>query len=191
MTGRRDIEDPELRERLRALRVDPPAGEFQASLRRRLLAAGPPPAPAPWRRLWPERPRVLLWPAAGLAAGVLAFFALARLHPDGLARRVQPPGYATLLPATKVAVVRLNLSAEVAVESALIRVTLPPELAFWVDGHELPLRAFEWTQPLRSGDNEIPIAVRGQRPGRYRIAVSARIGAERVEDEVFLEVVDG
>ena len=37
----------------------------------------------------------------------------------------------------------------------------------------------------------IPIAVRGQRPGRYRIAVDAHIGGQLVEDEVFLEVTGG
>jgi len=193
MSKRGEVEDRDLRDRLRGLRVDPPDGDFQASLRRRLLAAGPPLVPTPWQRLGPrlERPRRVVWPVAGIAAGVLAFFALARLHAQRVLPDGQPPGYVTLLPATKVAVVHLNLSASVAVESAHILVTLPPELAFWVNGQELPQRAFEWTQPLTLGDNEIPIAVRGQRPGRYRIAVSARIGDERVVDEVFLEVVGG
>lgn len=188
-----DIEDREMRDRLRGLRIDPPDGDFPASLRRRLLAAGPPPTLPWWRRLRPAADgRKILWPLAGVAAGALAFLALTwiqelRRHPVAQTTT----GYATLLPATKVAVVRLNLSAEVAVERAHIRVALPPELAFWLDGQELGQRAFEWTQPLRSGDNEIAIAVRGQRPGRYRISVSARIGDERIEDEVFLEVVDG
>ncbi|WP_248359763.1 hypothetical protein [Anaeromyxobacter oryzae] len=187
-----ETEDRELRERLRRLRVDPPDGGFDAMLRRRLLVEGPPPPASIWGRvrLALEPRGRLLWPAAGVAAGLAVFLALS------LVRGRAGPGpdravAATRLPATKIAVVRLNLSAEAAVESAHIRVRLPPELAFWADGEELPERTFEWTQPLRSGDNEIPIAVRGQRPGRYRIAVSARIGDERVEDEVVLEVVDG
>jgi hypothetical protein len=98
---------------------------------------------------------------------------------------------ATRLPATKVAVVHVNLSAEVPVESALIRVSVPDGLVFWAEGEELPQRSFEWTQPLRAGDNEIPVAVRGLRPGKYRMTVSAYIGSERVEDEVLLEVVSG
>ena len=87
--------------------------------------------------------------------------------------------------------VRINLSAEVAVESAHIQVNLPEGLVFWAGGQELPQRSFEWTQPLRAGDNDIPIAVRGTRPGRYRMTLSARIGSQRVEDEVVLEVIDG
>jgi hypothetical protein len=85
----------------------------------------------------------------------------------------------------------VNLSAEVEVADAHIRVELPEGLAFWSDGEALNQRHFEWTQPLRAGDNEIPIAVRGLKPGRYRMTVSALIGSERVEDEVLLQVVDG
>ena len=94
-------------------------------------------------------------------------------------------------PATKVAVVRVNLTAEVAVESAHIRISLPEGLYFWADGQELPQRSFEWSQPLHAGDNDIPIAVRGQTPGRYRLTVSTRIGEQRIDEDVVLEVVEG
>jgi hypothetical protein len=195
MSAGHESEDGDLRERLRRLRVDPPDGGFEATLRRRLLEAGPPAEPSPWRRLRAalgRRPGIA-WPALGLAAGLAAFVVLWSVAggPGSLRTAADRTAAATVLPATKVAVVRLNLSADVDVDGAAIRVQLPPELAFWVDGQALPDRVFEWVQPLRSGDNEIPIAVRGQRPGRYRIAVVAQIGRERVEHDVVLEVVDG
>ena len=180
----------DLRDRLRELRVDPPESGFSASLHRRLVAEGAPRTPGIWRRIWPvaNAPR-LLWPGFALAAGVAAIVAVAYLREH----RPGPSGSAVSadVPATKVAVVRVNLSADVAVESAQIRVSLPEGLVFWADGQALAQRAFEWTQPLRAGDNEIPIAVRGLRPGRYRMTVSARFDGQRVEDEVLLEVVDG
>ena len=176
----------DLRERLRELRVDPPEGGFGASLHRKLVAAERPDEPGFWRRLWPSPGSIrLLWPAVGLAAGVAAFLIL------GTLRKPAPQMVAAEVPATKVAVVRVNLSASVGVESAHIRVSLPEGLVFWSDGQELAQRSFEWTQPLQAGDNDIPIAVRGVRPGRYRMTVSARFGTQRVDDEVLLEVVDG
>jgi len=189
--------DRELRDRLRALRVDPPDAGFSASLHARLAAAGPP-APAPWWRRLLEAPASRggatrwVWPAAGLATGVAAFLLLAGLPgAPGPGAPAPRTAQVTTLPSTQVALVRLNLSAEVDVESARIWITLPPQLAFWAEGEELPERTLEWTQALRRGDNEIPVAVRGKAPGRYRIAVSALVGEEHVKDEVVLEVVDG
>ena len=175
----------DLRDRLRQLKVDPPEGGFEASLRRTLQAEGPPSPPPFWRRIWPQisQPR-LLWPAFGAAMGVAVFLALAHVGRPSLP-------VAAEFPATKVAVVRVNLSSNVAVQSAQIRISLPEGLVFWADGQALPQRSFEWTQPLAAGDNDIPIAVRGQHPGRYRMTVSARMGNEQVEHEVLLEVVDG
>ncbi|MFO0585817.1 MAG: hypothetical protein U0229_26335 [Anaeromyxobacter sp.] len=184
-------EERELRERLRALRVDPPDRGFSASLHARLAAAGPP-APAPWWRRLGElvaAPR-WAWPAAGLATGVAVFLALTWL-PGLRGGAGERSAHVTTLPATQVALVRLNLSTEVDVANARIWITLPRELSFWAEGEELPDRTLEWTQALRRGDNEIPVAVRGKAPGRYRIAVSALVGNEQVKDEVVLEVVDG
>ena len=171
----------DLRDRLRDLRVDPPDGGFSAALHRKLVAAGEPLPPPWWRRPFLTGQRRWLWPAFGAVAGLAVFLVLSQ-------QRAEP---ATQLPATKVAVVRVNLSAEVAVQSAEIRVTLPDGLVFWADGKELPQRSFEWTQPLAKGDNDIPIAVRGVRPGRYKMTVTARIGGEKIEDEVVLEVTSG
>jgi hypothetical protein len=174
--------------RLKALREDLPDDGFAAALHRRLSEAGAPSPLAFWRRL-PEVRFLVPSLAGGLAvaAAVALSFGALRSHPAVHSRDV----VATRLPATKVAVVRVNLSAEVEVADAQIRVELPEGLAFWSDGEELHQRHFEWTQALRAGDNEIPIAVRGLRPGRYRMTVSALIGSERVEDEVLLQVVDG
>jgi hypothetical protein len=184
-------EGRDLRDRLRELRVDAPDDGFSTSLHRRLAAAGSPDVPGIWRRLWPSlkaEPRVL-WPAFGVAAGLAVFLVLGQLrdlsHPGGSGTVVAQ------LPATKVAVVRVNLTAEVAVESALIHISLPEGLYFWADGRELPQRSFEWSQPLRAGDNDIPIAVRGQKPGRYRLTVSTRIGEQHIDEDVILEVVEG
>jgi hypothetical protein len=179
----------DLRDRLRDLKVDAGDDGFSASLHRRLVAAGPPDVPGLWRRLWPSlraEPRVL-WPAFGVAAGLAVFLVLGQLH--NISRG--GGGVVAELPATKVAVVRVNLTAEVAVESAHIRISLPEGLYFWADGRELPQRSFEWSQPLRAGDNDIPIAVRGQTPGRYRLTVSTRIGEQHIDEDVVLEVVEG
>jgi hypothetical protein len=180
----------DLRDRLRDLKMDAPDDGFSASLHRRLVAAGSPEVPGVWRRLWPSlraEPRVL-WPAFGVAAGLAVFLVLGQLHDVSHPRG---GGVVAQFPATKVAVVRVNLSAEVAVESAHIRISLPEGLYFWADGRELPQRSFEWSQPLRAGDNDIPIAVRGQTPGRYRLTVSTRIGEQHIDEDVVLEVVEG
>jgi hypothetical protein len=191
-------ERPALADRLRALRVEPEDDGFSASLHRRLAAAGPPDPLPLWRRLAAARSFELrlLWPALGLAAGVAVFLLLGGLRGPPGAISTQPglagmQAAATQLPSTKVAIVRMNLSAEVAVESAQIRINLPEGLKFWADGQELAQSSFEWSQPLEAGHNEIPIAVRGHRPGQYRLTVSALIGSQRVEDVVLLEVVDG
>ena len=183
-------EGRDLRDRLRELKVDAPDEGFSASLHRRLVSAGAPDTPGIWRRLWPSlrtEPR-LLRPAFGIAAGLAVFLVLGQLHDLS---RSHGGAVVAQFPATKVAVVRVNLTAEVAVESAHIRISLPEGLYFWADGQELPQRSFEWSQPLHAGDNDIPIAVRGQTPGRYRLTVSTRIGEQRIDEDVVLEVVEG
>jgi hypothetical protein len=186
--------DDAVRARLAALRVDPPDDGFAFSLHRRLVEAGPPPAPSGWAALVARlrEPR-LRWPALGLAAGVAAFLVLAPLTGRWWRGDAggQAGGPAAVLATSQVAVVRLNLSADVAVADARIRITLPAGLSFWSDGQALAQRDFEWSQPLTAGDNEIPIAVRGQQAGRYRIAVDAMVGGQRVEDTVLIEVTPG
>lgn len=193
MTRPGEDEEEALRHRLRQLRVAPPDGGFGAALHRRLAAAPPPEPPGLWSRLREggvPGPR-LAWPAAGLAAGVAAFLALGLLREPRRSERQPAELAATELPATRVAVIRLNLTAEVAVESAAIQVRLPDGLVFWSQGRSLPERIFEWSQPLAMGSNEIPIAVRGARPGRYLVTVRTRVGDQQIDEEISLEVVDG
>lgn len=199
MSEREPAEERALQERLAALREDPPGLDFQASLHRRLAAAGPPePAPG-WDRVrwFLRRSAPVLWPVVGVAAGVAAFLILGAVQtppvaPRGsaeVARPLETPG--TAVPASKVAVIKLDFTADVAVEEADFQVSLPEGLSFWADGEDLPLRSFQWTQPLNAGSNVIPIAVRGHKPGRYLVTAMARAGEQKIEHDVVLEVTDG
>ncbi len=186
--------DQEVRDRLRHLRTQPLPGGFEQSLHRRLVEAGPPQRVTPWWRLVAgarARSRVLV-PVAGVALGVAVFLALGHLRGAVVSPRTQTVAAAAVeLPSTKVAIVRVSLSADVAVEGASIRVSLPAGLVFWSDGKALAERVFEWRQPLAAGTNEIAIPVRGERPGHYSMVVTALAGGERIDHEVPLEVIDG
>jgi len=183
--------EPGVEARLRALRVDPPEGGFSAELHRRLAAAGPPRAVGIWGRVRQgmERWRPVLWPAVGVAVGVAVFLVLGSLRPAPPTPIAQE--LAVKVPASKVALIRLNFSADVAVETAQLHVELPAGLSFWSDGEELAQRALDWEQPLSAGDNVIPIAVRGARAGEYRVVATARVGEQRIEHDVVLRVIDG
>ena len=190
-------QDRELREALRALRTDPPDDGFRAALHRRLLDQVPPPAPSAWSRLaaaWRHPPR-LLWPAASLASAAAVALLAIGLHQQGPAAPggadARPVAAAVSVPSTKVAVVRLDLAVDVAVAAADIQVSLPDGLVFWSHGEALADRSFAWTQALRAGQNEIPIAVRGLRPGRYHVTVTARAGEQLIAHDVPLEVTEG
>ncbi|HYV46787.1 MAG TPA: hypothetical protein VFA20_18110 [Myxococcaceae bacterium] len=184
--------EPGVEARLRALRVDPPEDGFSAELHRKLVAAGSPRPVGIWGRVRQgmERWRPVLWPAVGVAVGVVVFLVLGVMRPASSA----PAPVAELavkVPASKVALIRLNFSADVAVESAQLHVELPAGLSFWSDGEELAQRALDWEQPLSAGDNVIPIAVRGARAGEYRVVATARVGEQRIEHDVVLRVIDG
>lgn len=202
----RELGDADLRARLQALRVDPAgAAEFQAALHRRLCEAGPPPAPgwlATVRAVFQRRPGVA-WPAVGFATGLAAFALLFALRPDGgpatpaarppapVLAQAAPQAAVVRVPSSKVAVINLNFSADVAVKDADFRVTLPDGLAFWSEEGKLADRSFHWKQDLDSGDTAIPIAVRGERPGRYRVVATAVAGGRHIAHEVWLEVTEG
>lgn len=193
MSESRERSEREVRERLRTLRVDPPDDDaFAASLHRRLVEAGRP-APLPgWRRLLPTVGWARwAWPLAGAAAGLVVFLSLTTLRaPEPPPLRAATAGISEV-PASKVAVVHLELNADVAVAEADLRITLPDGLVFWNDGEALAARSFEWRQPLAQGKNEFPIAVRGKHPGVYRLRLTAQVGETSVEHDVTLAVVDG
>lgn len=185
---------------LRSLRVDPPDDGFSAELHRRLVGAGPPRPPGVRARLreafdrWPA----LAWPAVGVAAGIAAFVLMGQLQgmrgePTAapITTAAHAPDPAAEVPSTKVALIRLNFHADVAVESAELHVELPPGLSFWSGGTELAQRSIAWDQPLAAGDNVIPIAVRGAQAGEYRVVATASVQGQRIEHAVLLKVIDG
>jgi hypothetical protein len=185
-------EGADVQRRLRALRVDAPDGAFLVALHGRLAAE----AEAKRRRPW------LLWPALGVACGVAAaLLVLAgspKVPPAATATTttgtgvlaVQQPA-AVRLPADKVAVIHLTFTADVSMDDVDFSVALPDGLSFWSDGARLADRIFSWRGRLAPGENAMPIAVRGERPGRYRVRATARSGQHEVEHEVVLEVVGG
>ena len=184
--------DPGLEARLRALRVDPPERGFSERLHLRLAAAGQPLPAGPLERLRAALgPRPTGRPALALSLSALAAAAALVLALSWPALRRPHGEVAVAVPSSQVALVRLRIDADVAVAAADIRVTLPDGLAFWSDGQALADRRIEWTQPLAAGANEIPLAVKGARPGRYRMVVTAQLGRSRVEHEVVLEVTRG
>ncbi len=196
-----DSADPVRRE-LRALGAKPlPDRGFRSQLHRRLVESGPPPAPgfSPWDWLR-ERASVrtvLLWPTLGCVCGVVTYMALAKNPPPISPPRPvasamdQPAGDVTAIypiPVSKVAVVKLSFSAEVAIEDVTFEVALPDGLFFWSRGQRLAERTFTWPGHLLVGDNLVPIAVRGERPGRYLIRARVIIDGQPVEHAVMLDV---
>jgi len=93
-----------------------------------------------------------------------------------------------VVPVGKVAMVQLNFAVDRDVELAEFSVLLPEGLAFFSEGRALPEHAFHWEAPLSQGDNAVPIAVLGARPGRHRLAATATIAGEVVVHEIVLDV---
>jgi len=169
---------------------------FGLELHHRLVQAGPP--PSTWlmrlRRAIAERP---LWTSLGAAAAAAA---LAVIVTHRLQRPVAPVQIAATpapvevpaiarVPSAKVALVKIDFVAERSVDEVQFEIMLPDGLRFFSHGHELAERTFRWKGRLESGSNPLPIAVKGPRPGRYRVIAHA-VGDELdVTHEVILEVV--
>jgi hypothetical protein len=215
MTDFKPIPQPQddtarLREQLSVLAVDAPDNGFRSALHRRLVAE---PAPSPVglhdrATAWLRDRRAWLWPVGGLAAGVASYALLMAVHGNPLATPAAPPVLATAasvapaplavasgsilpsfrVPSSKVAVIKLAFAAEVAVEDVTFEVTLPEGLAFWSRGQRLDERTFRWPGRLEAGENIIPIAVRGDRPGRYPVVASVEIGGRLLEQRVVMDV---
>jgi hypothetical protein len=204
-TIQRKTDGAELLKALRALSVDAPDNGFRATLHRR-LAAEPAPATLGSRDrawAWLRDRRAWLWPAGGLAAGVAAYALLVLVHGNPIGRHTTQTPIAQASPTTpvngpvlpsfrvpssKVAVIRLAFSAEIAVEDVIFEVSLPEGLAFWSSGKRLDERTFRWPGRLAAGENLIPIAVRGDRPGRYPVVATVEIEGRVLEHRVVLDV---
>jgi hypothetical protein len=203
----------EARRLLQSLRAPLPDRGFRARLHRSLVAAGPPRAVGKWTRLrsWLERAQTvrLLWPAAGIACGAATFFALSAFRPPepgsgttamtghATAAEVTSPSPAApvgdvapsyAIPAARVAVVKLTFAAEVTVEDVTFEVSLPEGLVFWSRGERLAERSFRWPGRLEAGETQLPVAVRGERPGRYRVRARVLAAGHTLEHEVLLDV---
>lgn len=100
---------------------------------------------------------------------------------------VTPPVVATV-PAEMVAVVRFEFRSEVEVQDVTFNVSLPDGLHFYSEGELLEERAFEWVAELEEGETQIPVAVRGAEPGRYRVTATALVDGEEIINEVILHV---
>jgi hypothetical protein len=183
--------------RVRALNVDPPSEPFASRLHERLVAAGQNARAHGWRRLrdWLRARPHVTWPAAGMLAGAATFALLtvfARAPRAPIAAVEPAAGESTYrVPASKVALVRLNFAAEVVVDGVTFDVELPEGLAFWSRGQSLPERQFRWAGRLEAGDNWIPIAIKAERPGRFRVLARVHAGEQVLENQVVLEVGGG
>ena len=208
-TTQQNTDEAELLKALRALAVDAPDEGFRAALHLR-LAAEPGPAALGFfatsfhRSLaWLRERRAWLWPVGGLAAGVAAYALLVAVHGNPLRTQIVQPQVAQAepravasgpvwpsfrVPFSKVAVIKLAFAAEVAVEDVTFEVTLPEGLAFWSSGKRLEERTFRWPGRLDAGENLVPIAVRGDQPGRYPVVATVEIGGRVLEHRVVLDV---
>lgn len=204
-------DDDELSRKLAALRVNKPQEGFMSSLHLRLVAAGPPQPQGKWARLaaWFAAHPAFGWPALGAATGVAAFCILFAGVPrtSGNALPSGPgKGHTTIepqippaarsevvatyrIPAEKVALIKMNFTADVSVQDVTFEVALPPGLVFWNRGEALAEQVFRWPGKLDAGDNVVPVAVRGSKPGFYRVKAKAEVLDQVIEHEVVLQVV--
>jgi hypothetical protein len=171
---------------------------WQAELRRR-LSQQPPPSPSLSVRLWQVLERLGLdsAPRLGLAAAGLGLLLIA--VPLGLRTRGEPAAAVFVpdeqiaasfrVPSQRIAVVQLDFVADDAVADVQFEVTLPSGLAFIDAGRPLLERTLSWRGSLATGSNPIPLAVRGDRPGRYRVVALARGSGIEVRHNILLEVV--
>ena len=163
---------------------------FSLSLHQALVAAGAP------KRSWLDgvraaiamRPVTFAASAAALAAilatGGTFFVTGALVH-----RAHVPATVASYqVPASKVALVKIDFVAEKAIDDVAFEITLPDGLRFVGGGTELAERTFRFQGKLAAGSNPIPVAVKGPRKGRYKVIAHAIGASLDVTQEVVLEV---
>jgi hypothetical protein len=174
---------------------EPVPDDFSRSLHRKLVTEPAPVRPGALQRL---RDAVTEWLSARPMRGAFVGAAIAAAaigtplvlrhrvsHAPVLAGEV-PPIF--MVPREKVAVVRIDFHAEVAIEDVEFAIKLPEGLHFVSEGRELPDREFRWRGRLEAGSNPIPVAVRGRRPGRYTLAAHAVGPDVATQHNVVLEV---
>ena len=170
---------------------------FALELHAKLVAAGPP--QLSWmmrlRRAIAERP---LWTTVGAATAAAALAVAVTHHLDRprapleVAAAMPSPAVEAPIarvPSAKVALVKIDFVAEKSVEDVQFEIMLPDGLRFFSRGQELAERTFRWSGKLAPGSNPLPIAVKGTRPGTYRVVAHAVGDGVDVTHEVLLEVV--
>ena len=185
------------RDRMRAAReVALPEG-FTRELHRKLVAAPPPKLGLRtrlerWTRL---HPLSALGLAAALSAALVMIGTGAVLWRTRGIGPLQSGAWDTAaatprfeVPAEKVALVKIDFASAKAIDDVDFEVLLPDGLRFYSGGRELAERTFHWRANLSAGSNVVPIAVKGARPGRYRVIAHATGADLDVSEEVILEV---
>ncbi|HEY2747344.1 MAG TPA: zf-HC2 domain-containing protein [Polyangia bacterium] len=179
---------------LRRAGGEPLPDGFTRSLHEALVAAGPPEVRFfdRVRAAIAMRPMSFAASAAALAAilatggTMLATGALG--HPAPATAVPATTAAAYKVPASKLALVKIDFVAEKAIDDVAFEITLPDGLRFVSGGQELAERTFRFQGKLNAGSNPIPIAVRGPRAGRYKLIAHAIGNALDVTQEVVLEV---
>lgn len=175
-------------------RQEAPPG-FGAALHLRLAKEPPPPRPLGARVLALFEPlRLDSWGRLGALAGAaVAAVVLLAVLPQLRAPAPGPSGGEVAapfqVPSRRVAVVHLDFVTDAVVDNVEFEVTLPQELAFISDGKPLRDRTLRWSGSLSAGSNPIPLAISGNKPGRYRVVARARGEGVDVAHDVLLEVV--
>lgn len=172
--------------------------DFQRKLHARLLAEPPPKRPILTRLWWSlERlgldsgPRLLAGATLSIAIVLLLVVPL-RQKGESTARVFVPEETVAAsfrIPSQRVAVVQLDFVADVSVDDVEFEVSLPGELEFVDGGQAIPERHIAWHGSLSVGSNPVPVAIRGVRPGRYRVTAHAKGRDITVRHEVLLEVI--
>lgn len=159
------------------------------------LAQEPVPKRPLFSSLWPVLD-VLRWHRTGLLAAacalavVLTAPSLWKRSPGASQADGSELAAAFQVPAQRVAVVRIDFVADVEIPEVEFEVTLPSDLQFVDEGQVIPDRTLVWRGSLVSGSNPIPLAVRGVKPGRYRVIARARGAGLAVRHDILLDVVN-
>lgn len=172
--------------------------DFQRTLHEKLRAEAPPKLTIGTRLWWflerfgfDSTPRLIASAAIALALIALILVPL-RQRGEATARVFVPEQTVAAsfrIPSHRVAVVQLDFVADVSVDDVEFEVSLPGELEFVDGGQAIPERQIAWKGSLSVGSNPVPVAVRGIRPGRYRVTAHAKGRDVTVSHEVLLEVV--